>query len=144
MAGGGIGDRDTIGSFRPCALKAAPASSISHREACRAERLMTLFDDRQNAFEAKFAHDEEMKFRVLARRDMLIGRWAAAKLGKTGEAAEAYAKLIVLADLEEAGDHDVIRKLVADLATIGIDESAVRAELAAQRGNAETQLMGEG
>lgn len=104
---------------------------------------MSVFDERENAFEAKFAHDAELKFRVLARRDMLVGRWAAAKLGKAGEAAEAYAKTIVLADLEEDGDEDVIRKLIADLATVGVGEAAIRAELVTQRGVAEAQLQGD-
>jgi hypothetical protein len=102
---------------------------------------MTTFDDRQQAFEAKFAHDEELKFRVLARRDKLVGLWAAGLLGKTGDDADAYAKQVILSDLEEAGDADIIRKLVADLAPVGIDEATVVAKLAEQASEAARQLM---
>lgn len=102
---------------------------------------MTTFDDRQQAFEAKFAHDEELKFRVLARRDKLVGLWAAGLLGKTGDDADAYAKQVILSDLEEAGDADIIRKLVADLAPVGIDEATIVAKLAEQASEAARQLM---
>jgi hypothetical protein len=81
---------------------------------------MTSFDNREQAFEAKFAHDEELRFKVFARRDKLFGLWIAEKLGKTGPAAEDYAKSVVVADLEEAGDEDVIRKVSADLSAAGI------------------------
>jgi hypothetical protein len=90
---------------------------------------MTTFDDRQNAFENKFAHDAELQFKVMARRDKLTGLWAAAKLGHDGEAAEAYAKSVVIADMEEAGDEDVIRKLVADLVGVGIGDAEIRKAL---------------
>ncbi|HEX2509682.1 MAG TPA: DUF1476 domain-containing protein [Microvirga sp.] len=76
---------------------------------------MTTFDDRKNAFEKKFAHDEELRFKATARRNKLFGLWAAAQLGKSGADAEAYAKSVVLADFEEAGDADVLRKVRADL-----------------------------
>jgi len=102
---------------------------------------MTSFDDREQAFEAKFAHDEDLKFRVLARRDKLVGLWAAGLLGKTGEDADAYAKQVILSDLEEPGDADIIRKLVADLAPLGIDEAAIAAKLAEQAAEAARQLM---
>ena len=102
---------------------------------------MTTFDDRQQAFEAKFAHDEELKFRVLARRDKLVGLWAAGLLGKTGDDADAYARQVILSDLEEAGDADIIRKLVADLAPVGIDEATIVAKLAEQASEAARQLM---
>lgn len=78
---------------------------------------MTTFDDRENRFESEFAHDQDLKFRVEARRDKLVGAWAAEKLGLTGAEAEEYAKEVVRADLEEAGDEDVFRKLRADLDT---------------------------
>ncbi len=72
---------------------------------------MTTFDKRQDAFEAKFAHDEELRFKAEARRNKLLGLWAAEKLGKTGEDAEDYARSVVAADFEEAGEEDVFRKI---------------------------------
>ncbi|MFZ4109848.1 MAG: DUF1476 domain-containing protein [Polymorphobacter sp.] len=102
---------------------------------------MTTFDDRQKSFEAKFAHDADLKFKVAARRDKLVGLWAASKLGLTGDAAEAYAKSTVIADLEEAGDEDVVRKLVADLGAKGVVEAEVRAALAEQDEIARRQIM---
>lgn len=77
---------------------------------------MTSFDQRKDAFENKFAHDEELRFKATARRNKLLGLWAAEKLGKSGPDADAYAKTVVMADFEEAGDDDVVRKVVADLA----------------------------
>lgn len=76
---------------------------------------MTSFDDRQRAAEAKFAHDEELEFRANARRNKLLGLWAAELLGKTGDAAQAYALDVVKSDFEEAGHEDVVRKVAADL-----------------------------
>lgn len=76
---------------------------------------MSSMKDRENAFENKFAHDEELMFKATARRNKLLGLWAAEKLGKSGDDAEAYAKEVVLADLEEVGDEDVFRKLRGDL-----------------------------
>ncbi len=104
---------------------------------------MTTFDDRERAFEAKFALDEEMAFRVTARRNRLVGQWAAAKMGLTAEETDAYSKAVVQADFEEAGDEDVIRKLLGDLTAAGveIDEAAVRAALEAQTIEARRQLM---
>ena len=92
---------------------------------------MTTFDDRERAFENKFAHDQEMQFRIQARRNRLLGEWAAAKMGLTPEETDAYAKAVVQADFEEAGDEDVIRKLVGDLTSAGvdIDEAAIRTAL---------------
>ncbi|HET7282967.1 MAG TPA: DUF1476 domain-containing protein [Sphingomicrobium sp.] len=82
---------------------------------------MTQFDDRERAFESKFAHDEEMKFRITARRNRLLGEWAARQMGLTQAEAEAYAKDVVRSDFEEAGEHDVIRKVMGDLTAAGID-----------------------
>jgi hypothetical protein len=76
---------------------------------------MTTFDDRKDAFEKKFAHDEELRFKAMARRNKLLGLWAAEKLGKSGADADAYAKSVVMADFQEAGDDDVLRKVKADL-----------------------------
>ena len=83
-------------------------------------RDMTTFDDRKDAFERKFAHDEELRFKAMARRNKLLGLWAAEKLGKSGADADAYAKTVVMADFEEAGDDDVARKVQKDLAEVGI------------------------
>jgi len=76
---------------------------------------MTAFDDRRNAFEKQFAHDEDLRFKATARRNKLFGLWVAERLGKNGDEAEAYAKSVVLADFEEAGDADVLRKVRRDL-----------------------------
>ncbi|WP_028233790.1 DUF1476 domain-containing protein, partial [Pseudochrobactrum sp. AO18b] len=75
---------------------------------------MSGMDERRNTFENKFAHDEDLRFRAIARRNKMLGLWAAEKLGKTGEDAQAYAGEVVRADFEEAGDEDVIRKITAD------------------------------
>lgn len=92
---------------------------------------MTLFNDREDAFEKQFAHDEQLRFKATARRNKLFGAWAAQRLGKTGDEAEAYAKSVVLADFEEAGDADVLRKVRQDLENAGkpADESELRAKL---------------
>ena len=88
---------------------------------------MTTFDDRKDAFEKKFAHDEELRFKATARRNKLLGLWAAQKLGKSGPDAEAYAKSVVLADFQEAGDDDVMRKVQADLEAAGpVSDSELR------------------
>ena len=84
---------------------------------------MATMDDRKDAFEKKFAHDEELKFKATARRNKLLGLWAAEKLGKTGEAADAYAKEVVASDFEEAGDADVFRKIRRDFDAAGIEQS---------------------
>lgn len=81
---------------------------------------MTTFDKREDAFEKKFAHDEELRFKAVARRNKMLGLWAAEKLGKSGADADAYAKQVVLADFEEAGDDDVFRKVKADLGAAGL------------------------
>ena len=84
---------------------------------------MTSMNDREKAFENKFAHDEDLKFRAMARRNKLLGLWAAEKLGKTGADAEAYAKEVINADFEEAGDHDVFRKVRRDFDAANVDQS---------------------
>jgi hypothetical protein len=103
---------------------------------------MTTFDDRENAFENKFAHDEELKFRVAARRNKLTGLWAAGLLGRSGEAANAYAREVVAADMAEAGDEDVVRKLAADLAGRA-GEAEIRAKLSENLAIAKQQIMNE-
>ena len=89
---------------------------------------MTTFDDRERAYEAKYARDEDMAFRIIARRNRLVGVWAAAKMGLTPEETDAYAKAVVQADFEESGDDDVVRKLLGDLLAAGVetDEAVVR------------------
>lgn len=89
---------------------------------------MTTFDQRKDAFENKFAHDEELRFKATARRNKLLGLWAAEKLGKSGADAEAYAKSVVVADFEEAGDEDVLRKVKNDfaLANVTVAEPEIR------------------
>ena len=82
---------------------------------------MTQFDDRERAFETKFAHDEDMKFRITARRNRLLGEWAARQMGLTDAESESYAKDVIRADFEEAGDNDVIRKVMGDLTAAGIE-----------------------
>jgi hypothetical protein len=106
---------------------------------------MTDFHDRERAEEAKYAMDEDTAFRVAARRNRLLGHWAAEMMGLTPEETEAYAKAVVQADFEENGDEDVIRKLLGDLtgAGIEIDEATIRAALEAKSVEARRQLMGE-
>jgi hypothetical protein len=105
---------------------------------------MTTFDDREQAFEAKFARDEEMAFRIIARRNRLLGQWAGGLMKLTPEEADAYSKAVVHAEFDEAGDEDVVRKLVGDLTAAGvdIDEVTVRRALAEQSIEARRQLMG--
>ena len=84
---------------------------------------MTTFDKREEGFEKKFAHDEELKFKAMARRNKMLGLWAAEKLGLSGPEADAYAKEVVLSDFEEAGDHDVFRKIRKDFDDKGVTQS---------------------
>lgn len=103
---------------------------------------MSTFDDREIAFENKFAHDEEMQFKAEARRNRLTGLWAAELLGKSGADAEAYAKTVVIADFEEAGHEDVVRKLVADLGSKA-DADTIRAKMDEMMSVAKDQIMKE-
>lgn len=84
---------------------------------------MDEFEKRKQAAESKFAHDEELKFKAIARRNKLLGLWAAEKMGLDGADAEAYAKEVVLSDFEEKGDHDVFRKVRGDFDANGVDQS---------------------
>lgn len=84
---------------------------------------MTSFDEREKAFERKFAHDEELRFRATARRNKLFGLWAAEKMGISGAEADEYAKSVVKADFEEPGDEDVLRKVAGDFSAKGVDQS---------------------
>lgn len=84
---------------------------------------MTTFDKRKNAYESKFAHDEELAFKANARRNRLLGLWAADKLGKGGEEAEEYAKEVIRADFSAPGDEDVFRKIRSDFDAAGVEQS---------------------
>ena len=101
---------------------------------------MTTFDDRENAFENKYAHDAEMQFKADARRNKLLGLWAAELLGKSGADAEVYAKEVVKSDFEEAGHEDVFRKVSGDLGDKA-DEATIRSQMAALMVEAKRQLM---
>lgn len=106
---------------------------------------MTSFDDRGRAEEGRFARDEEMAFRIQARRNRLLGQWAAERMGLSAVETEGYAKGVVQADFEENGDEDVIRKLLGDLISAGveIDEADIRAALEGKTVEARRMLMGE-
>lgn len=103
---------------------------------------MTTFDERENAFEAKFAHDEEMQFKAQARCNKLLGLWAAEKLGKTGADAEEYARTVVISDFEEAGHEDVVRKVSGDLGNLSSDDE-IRAKMAELLPEAKAQVLSE-
>ena len=104
---------------------------------------MTSFDDRERAFESQYARDEEMQFRIIARRNRLLGEWAAGLMGLTDVEATSYAKDVVRADFEEAGDEDVIRKLLGDLTSVqvDIDDARIREALGHKTVEARRQLM---
>jgi hypothetical protein len=104
---------------------------------------MTSFEERESAFENKFAHDEEMAFRITARRNKLLGHWAAERMGLTAEETDAYGKAVVQADFEEAGDEDVVRKLLGDLTAAGVDtnDEEVRKAMADLTVTARRQLI---
>jgi hypothetical protein len=104
---------------------------------------MTTFDDREKAFEAKYAHDAELQFRVEARRNKLLGLWAAKLMGKSGAAADEYALTVVKSDFEEAGSEDVVRKVVKDL-NGAVDAAGVRQMLAELTVVAKNQIQTEG
>lgn len=103
---------------------------------------MSTFDDRENAFETKFAHDAEMQFKAEARRNKLLGLWAADLMGKTGEEADNYAKEVVKSDFEEAGDEDVYRKVSGDLGD-KTDEATLRAKMRELMVEAKAQILTE-
>ena len=104
---------------------------------------MTTFDDRERAFENMYARDQEMQFRIVARRNRLLGHWAARLMGLTEVEAESYAKDVIRADFEEAGDEDVVRKLLGDLtaANVDCDEAQIREALGHKQVEARRQLM---
>ena len=105
---------------------------------------MTTFDKREEGFEKKFAHDEELRFKAMARRNKLLGLWAAGVLGKSGAEADAYAKEVVLADFEETGDNDVLHKVAMDLQSKGVTEEQIRAQMTELLGQAIEQIKKSG
>jgi hypothetical protein len=106
---------------------------------------MTTFDQREQAFEHKFEHDEELKFKARARKNKMLGLWAAGLMGKTGAAAEVYARDIVMADFEKPGDHDVVHTLMHDLAAAGkpTEEHTIRRQGERFMAEAMKQVMTE-
>jgi hypothetical protein len=106
---------------------------------------MTTFDDRQKSFEKKFERDQDLQFKVNARRNKLLGLWAAGIMGKSGTDAEGYAKEVVIADFEKPGDDDVVQKLVKDLAAAGkpTEEQTIRKQAELLMTEAKTQLMAD-
>ena len=104
---------------------------------------MTTFDNREAAFENKFAHDQDMAFRVTARRNKLLGQWAAARMALTEAETDAYAKSVVQADFEEAGDDDVLRKVQADFTAGGVTvtDKELRQQMDALLAEAKKALM---
>lgn len=104
---------------------------------------MTTFDEREKGFENKFIHDQELQFKVYARRNKLLGLWAAEQMGLTGTQAESYAREVVSADFEEAGDEDVFRKVLKDLQAKGasIDEKGLRKAMADLLAKAKQQVQ---
>jgi hypothetical protein len=106
---------------------------------------MTTFDEREKAFEHKFEHDLELQFKARARKNKLLGLWAAGLMGKTGAAAENYARDIVMADFEKPGDHDVVHTLMHDFAAAGkpIEEHTIRRQSDRLLVEAMKQLMTE-
>jgi hypothetical protein len=106
---------------------------------------MTTFNEREKAFEKKYEHDQDLKFKVTARKNKMLGLWAAGLMGKSGADAEAYAKDVVMADLERPGDSDVIEKLVKDLAAAGkpMEEHSIRKQAERLAEAAKEQLMKE-
>jgi hypothetical protein len=106
--------------------------------------MATSFDKREEGFEKKFAHDEELRFKAYARRNKLLGLWAAGVLGKSGADAEAYAKEVVMADFEEPGDEDVVRKLVKDLEGKGVTDQQIRTQMSELLAKAVEQVKKSG
>jgi hypothetical protein len=107
---------------------------------------MTTFEDREKGFERKFVHDEELRFKATARRNKLLGLWAAEKMGLAGDAAQAYAREVIKADLEQPGEEDVFRKVRGDFDARGVDQSdhQIRHMMADLMGQALVQIETEG
>ena len=106
--------------------------------------MTTTFDKREEGFEQQFAHDEELRFKAMARRNKMLGLWAAGILGKSGADAEAYAKDVVMADFEAAGDHDVLHTLHKDLQPKGITEQQIQSQMTELLTEAVAQIKKSG
>jgi hypothetical protein len=106
--------------------------------------MTTTFDKREEGFEKQFAHDEELRFKATARRNKMLGLWAAGILGKNGADAEDYAKEVVLANFEQAADHDVVHKLIKDLQPKGITEQQIRTRMTELLSEAVAQIKKSG
>jgi hypothetical protein len=119
-----------------------PLSDLQARRLAARRKAMTTFDERERAFENKFAHDEEMKFRAIARRNKMAGLWAADLLGKSGEEADAYAMEVVRSDFENLAQGDVVRKLRTDLGD-RVDEAEIRAKLDEFQARAKGEILTE-
>ena len=106
---------------------------------------MTTFDERKNSFENKFQHDQELQFRAIARRNKLLGLWAANLMGMEGEAAGIYAKEVAVADLAKPGDSDIIEKIMADFSAknISVDERQIRKKITELQSQAQEQIKSE-
>ena len=106
---------------------------------------MTSFEDREKGFERKFAHDEELKFKAMARRNKLLGMWAAAEMGITGDGAQGYAREVIKADLEQPGEEDVFRKIRKDFDAKGVQQSdhQIRRKMSELMGEAIAQIENE-
>lgn len=130
--------------MRRAGLAAKPSHGHmrGNRNSCKTGATMTTFDDRENAFEAKFALDAQLQFRAEARRNKLLGLWAAALMGKSEAEAAAYAKEVVASDFEEAGDEDVYRKIAGDLGQLA-DEATIRAKMTELKAVAKKQIVEE-
>jgi hypothetical protein len=126
-------------------LDGLPPGPYLARETVKKAMQMTQFDDRERAYEAKFAHDEEMNFRIVARRNRLVGEWAARKMSLSEEETATYAKDVVRADFESAGDDDVVRKVHGDLTAAGVevDEAQIRDALGHKMIEARRQIIQE-
>jgi hypothetical protein len=121
-------------------------AAITPRDEPKPERVkMTTFDEREKAFEQQFEHDMQLQFKARARKNKLLGLWAAGLMGKAGEAAEAYARDIVMADFEKPGDHDVVHTLMHDLAAAGkpTEEHTIRRQGERFLDEAKKQVMTE-
>jgi hypothetical protein len=106
--------------------------------------MTTTFDKREEGFEKQFAHDEELRFKAMARRNKMLGLWAAGVLGKSGADAEAYAKEVVLAEFEEGGDNEVLRKVLKDLEPKGVTEQQIRTQMTDLLAEAVAQIKKSG
>jgi len=129
---------------RPVITAVARLSRAPYLEADSKRIAMTTFDDRERAFENKYARDQEMQFKIVARRNRLLGLWAARQMGLSDVEAETYASEVIRAEFEEAGDEEVVKKLLGDLISAGVecDETRIRQALEHKNVEARRQMIG--